>query len=95
MQMLTVLNMLLKKAVEWDVIQRVPCAVRLPRSESGRGEILRDSSWRGRRDSSMSASPKGGATCLRKPRKAKSAFAAARLRRDRLRWHQRGERARL
>ena len=26
---LTVLNMLLKKAVEWDVIERMPCAVRL------------------------------------------------------------------
>ena len=26
---LTVLNMLLKKAVEWDVIDRVPCAIRL------------------------------------------------------------------
>src|SRR5712691_10723397 len=26
---LTVLNMLLKKAVEWDVIERMPCAIRL------------------------------------------------------------------
>src|ERR1700675_4144301 len=26
---LTVLNMLLKKAVEWDVIDRIPCALRL------------------------------------------------------------------
>jgi hypothetical protein len=26
---LTVLNVLLKKAVEWDVIDRMPCAIRL------------------------------------------------------------------
>jgi hypothetical protein len=26
---LTVLNMLLKKAVEWEVIERMPCAIRL------------------------------------------------------------------
>jgi hypothetical protein len=36
---LTVLNMLLKKAVEWDVIERLPCTVhllRIPKS-SGAG----------------------------------------------------------
>ena len=27
--MLTVLNMLLKKAVEWDVLERMPCAIKL------------------------------------------------------------------
>ena len=35
---LTVLNMLLKKAVEWDVIERMPCAVKLlpvPKSSMG------------------------------------------------------------
>jgi integrase len=35
---LTVLNVLLKKAVEWDVIERMPCAIRLlpiPKASSG------------------------------------------------------------
>jgi integrase len=35
---LTVLNMVLKKAVEWDVIERVPCTIRLlpiPKSSAG------------------------------------------------------------
>ena len=35
---LTVLNVLLKKAVEWDVIERVPCAIRLlpiPKASAG------------------------------------------------------------
>jgi integrase len=35
---LTVLNVLLKKAVEWDVIQRMPCAIRLlpiPKGSAG------------------------------------------------------------
>jgi hypothetical protein len=26
---LTVLNVMLKKAVEWDVIDRIPCAIRV------------------------------------------------------------------
>ena len=35
---LTVLNMLLKKAVEWDVIEQMPCVVRLlPVSEPSVG----------------------------------------------------------
>src|SRR5262245_56396559 len=35
---LTVLNVLLKKAVEWDVIDRLPCAIRLlpiPKGSAG------------------------------------------------------------
>ena len=36
--MLTVLNVLLKKAVEWDVIERMPCTIRLlpiPKASAG------------------------------------------------------------
>ena len=33
--MLTVLSMLLKTAVEWNVIDRVPCAIRLLQSPEG------------------------------------------------------------
>ncbi len=31
-QVLTVLSVLLKKAVEWDVIEKVPCTIRLVRA---------------------------------------------------------------
>ena len=40
--MLTVLNVLLKKALEWDVIEKVPCAIRLlpvPRQEAAFHEV--------------------------------------------------------
>ena len=38
---LTVLNVLLKTAVEWDVIERMPCAIRLLPVHEGLDEVLR------------------------------------------------------
>ena len=38
---LTVLSVLLKKAVEWDVIERMPCTVKLLPVTKGVGGVLR------------------------------------------------------